>query len=80
MFENFSIDVDLIDENGVTVEIFYVYIDRWDLGETVRCQFSTSDEFKKMEVKSINWYYKLGEYRKHHYLSTQKVVVFPVDG
>lgn len=56
-FESFWIDVDLIDEDGVTVETTSAYIENWDPGETVRCELSTYAKFKEMDIESMSWYY-----------------------
>lgn len=49
-FKDFSIDLKLIDSDGVTVETEYAYTSNWDKGDKAKLEFMTTEEFDKVEV------------------------------
>ena len=56
-FSYFSFDIDLIDEDGVTVGTESAYVENWNPGEKIRFSFWTSEEFAEMEVNRASWNY-----------------------
>lgn len=49
-FEEFSLDVKLIDGDGVTVDTEYVLTSNWKKGDKAKLEFMTSEEFEKVEL------------------------------
>lgn len=54
-FSYFAFDVDLIDEDGVTIATEYAMVENWESGEKVRFEFSTDEEFVEMNVEHASW-------------------------
>ena len=54
-FSYFSIAVDLLDKDGVTIETANAYCDWWDAGEKTRIEFSTDKNFETMEPSYASW-------------------------
>lgn len=48
--KEFSIDLKLIDSDGVTVETEYAYTSNWNKGDKAKLEFMTSEKFDKIEV------------------------------
>lgn len=56
-FSYFSFDVDLIDEDGVTISTETAWVEHWEPGEKIRFEFSTDESFAEMDVAYANWNY-----------------------
>ena len=56
-FSYFSFDIDLIDEDGVTVGTESAYVENWNPGEKIRFEFWTSTKFAEMNVNRASWNY-----------------------
>lgn len=56
-FEYFAFNVDLIDEDGVTVRTESAYAEQWSAGEKTRFIFETDEKFEKMNIVSAEWYF-----------------------
>lgn len=54
-FDYFSFSVGLIDKDGVTLTTEEAMVNKWSSGEKVRFEFSTDEEFEKMELKYASW-------------------------
>lgn len=49
-FIEFSVDLKLIDSDGVTVGTEYTFTSNWNKGEKAKLEFITSEDFEKIEV------------------------------
>ena len=54
-FSNFSIDVSLIDADGVVVDTVTCWTDNWAAGTKHRLEFSTDKEFETIEIPTASW-------------------------
>lgn len=48
--KDFSVNVKLIDSEGVTVETEYAYTSNWNKGDKAKLEFMTSESFDKIEI------------------------------
>lgn len=48
--KEFSIDLKLIDSDGVTVETEYAFTSNWNKGDKAKLEFMTSEKFDKIEI------------------------------
>lgn len=55
-FDSFNVIIDLIDEDGVTLDTCYCYINGWTAGKRVKVDFMTDAQFKTMEVRLDSYY------------------------
>lgn len=49
-FKDFSLDLKLIDGDGVTVGTEYVFTSNWNKGDKAKLEFMTSEEFDKVDI------------------------------
>ena len=56
-FTYFTFDIDLIDEDGVTISTESTWVDNWNPDEKIRFEFSTDEDFAEMKIGSASWNY-----------------------
>lgn len=53
-FDYFNVEVTLLDAEGVNLDTTYANVSNWKQGTKARFEFSTDDQFAKIEIK-VSW-------------------------